>query len=281
MNTFLRPLVSICIPCYNGADHIRPAIESALNQTYDNVEIIIADDYSTDDTFSILLEYKDSRIKLLRNKKNYGFAGNWNNVISLASGDFIKILPQDDVIEVDCIERQVKALQIDGEFKSFAFSSRSILSPSGNKLFSRGRNSFPQMTYLHPSLLIKRIIRSGGNPIGEPGAVLMDKKAMLEAGLFDGSHHYIIDINYWVRLLGVGGCVFINENLASFRVNPKSESVRLVKKQFLETAFLINFILNNHPGISSLDALIGKSRAIVNNGARYLIYKILGLLKNN
>lgn len=280
MTPLSNPLVSICIPCYNGADHIRYAVDSALNQTYSNIEIIISDDCSTDLTYSILNEYQDDRIKITRNQANYGFAGNWNHVVSLASGEYIKLLPQDDVISDDCIAKQLDALQSHGKKTAFVFSSRNILSPTGKVLFSRGRNFLPEKMYIDQSEIIKKIVRSGGNPIGEPGAVLMDKSAMYRAGLFDGSHHYIIDINYWVRLLGVGGCIFINENLASFRVNLKSESVRLVKKQFLETAFLIDFIYNGFPDISRLDVLIGKSHAIINNSARYLIYKVLRIFEN-
>jgi len=280
MTPLSNPLVSICIPCYNGADHIRHAVDSVLNQTYSNIEIIISDDCSTDLTYSILNEYQDDRIQITRNQANYGFAGNWNHVVSLASGEYIKLLPQDDVISDDCIAKQVDALRSHGKKTAFVFSSRNILSPTGKILFSRGRNFLPEKMYIDQSEIIKKIVRSGGNPIGEPGAVLMDKSAMHRVGLFDGSHHYIIDINYWVRLLEVGGCTFINENLASFRVNLKSESVRLVKKQFLETAFLIDFIAHKFPDISRFDILMGKSHAIISNAARYLIYKVLRIFEN-
>jgi len=92
-------LVSIAIATYKGEKYIKEQIESILNQTYKNLEIIICDDNSTDNTFNILKEYakKDKRIKLYKNKQNLGYVKNFEKAISLCHGDYIALSDQDDI----------------------------------------------------------------------------------------------------------------------------------------------------------------------------------------
>lgn len=94
------PLVSILIPVYNRASIVSRAIDSALSQTYSNIEIIIVDNNSTDSTWDILLKYKqrDSRIKIFKNETNIGPVRNWLRCINESSGKYIKFLWSDDTI---------------------------------------------------------------------------------------------------------------------------------------------------------------------------------------
>lgn len=74
----MTDLVSICIPAYNNEKDIKGTLESLLEQTYKNIEIVVVDDASTDSTAAIVESIKDDRIHLYRNEKNLGMAGNWN-----------------------------------------------------------------------------------------------------------------------------------------------------------------------------------------------------------
>ena len=87
-------LVSVCIPAYNNADYICETIDSVLNQTYKNIELVIVDDNSNDNTLEIIKHYeaKDNRVKVYHNDKNLGMAGNWNHCLELCNGEFIKLL---------------------------------------------------------------------------------------------------------------------------------------------------------------------------------------------
>src|SRR6202012_1522948 len=89
--------------------------DSAIHQSYGNIEIIIVDDGSTDDTYSIVKDYraKDSRIKVFRNEKNLGLVGNWNRCMELTTGEWIKFLFQDDYLAPDCIATMVQAIEAD------------------------------------------------------------------------------------------------------------------------------------------------------------------------
>src|SRR2546423_8587516 len=90
------PLVSVCIPTFNGARWIKESLNSALAQSYRPLEIIIIDDASTDETVKVLRSFKDDRIRLFVNEQRLGLACNWNRCVELARGEFIKFLFQDD-----------------------------------------------------------------------------------------------------------------------------------------------------------------------------------------
>ena len=84
------PLVSVCIPAYNNADTILETIQSVLTQTYQNLESIVVDDRSTDDTYQVVKTFAkqagDDRLHLYQNEKNLGMAGNWNHCMELCKG---------------------------------------------------------------------------------------------------------------------------------------------------------------------------------------------------
>lgn len=103
-------LVSVVMATYNGADFLREQLDSIINQTYTNLEIIIQDDGSTDDTVAILREYKsrDQRITLFQNPANLGINKNFYDLINKASGDYIAISDQDDIWHIQKIEILLK-----------------------------------------------------------------------------------------------------------------------------------------------------------------------------
>lgn len=104
---FENQLISICIPSYNSANFITDAVESWQKQTYQNIEIIIQDDDSSDDTFEIAkkLMLDDARIQVYKNSKNLGIGKNWNEAYEKAKGNFIVIFNADDIVYPDFIEK--------------------------------------------------------------------------------------------------------------------------------------------------------------------------------
>lgn len=114
--------VSIAIMCYNQESFIRETIESALNQTYKNIEICISDDCSTDNTYKIILEYKDKytdKIKCFQQKENMGKVSlciNANSMFNLCTWEYITLLDWDDIMLPDRIQKQVDFLEINPEY---------------------------------------------------------------------------------------------------------------------------------------------------------------------
>jgi glycosyltransferase involved in cell wall biosynthesis len=91
------PLVSVLMPAYNHAPYVRVAVESVLGQTYDNLELIVIDDASTDGTWAVLQSFADARMRLLRHETNQGAHATLNEALGLARGAFIAIINSDDV----------------------------------------------------------------------------------------------------------------------------------------------------------------------------------------
>lgn len=104
-------LVSIFIPTYNATKCIEKTLESVLGQTYQNIEVWLVDDCSTDETPQLLdvLAEKDSRIKVLHKEKNEGFVPfSWNRVFPLLQGEYTFYMSHDDTLSLDCIEKLVE-----------------------------------------------------------------------------------------------------------------------------------------------------------------------------
>lgn len=106
------PKVSIGLPVYNGERYLRLAIDSILAQTFDDLELIVSDNASTDATQSIVLEYaeQDPRVRYVRNERNMGASYNYNRVIELARGEYFKHAAYDDILAPTLIERCVEDL---------------------------------------------------------------------------------------------------------------------------------------------------------------------------
>lgn len=109
----LKPCITIGLPVYNGENFIEEAIDSLLNQTFTDFEIIISDNASTDATESICKEYilKDKRIRYYRNEGNLGAAKNYNRTFKLAKGKYFKWAGHDDVCEPEFLEKCFKILE--------------------------------------------------------------------------------------------------------------------------------------------------------------------------
>ncbi len=107
----MKPLVSILIPCYNAAPWIAQTLQSALNQTWSNLEIIMVDDGSTDDSFAIAKSFESSQVKVIQ-QSNQGASVARNQALSLAQGDYIQYLDADDLLAPDKIRQQVEQLSL-------------------------------------------------------------------------------------------------------------------------------------------------------------------------
>jgi succinoglycan biosynthesis protein ExoO len=109
MNAY--PLVSIIIPAYNTESYIAKAIQSAQEQTLTNIEIIVIDDCSTDNTLAIAQSFNDPRIIIIHNSENLGAASTRNKAIKLAKGSWLALLDSDDWYEPNRLETLLEVAQ--------------------------------------------------------------------------------------------------------------------------------------------------------------------------
>ena len=112
------PLVSVIIPCYNAENYVEEAVRSIMTQTYKNLEIIVTDDCSTDNTLKVLrnLAVEDSRIKIIENKENLKIVKSLNNMINIAQGKYIARMDADDISFPERIEKQLAFMDANPEY---------------------------------------------------------------------------------------------------------------------------------------------------------------------
>ena len=168
-----------------------------------------------------MLEIKDPIIKLIQNPFNVGFEDNWNNALNQARLPYFKLMPQDDLLERLCLETQINSFENVKEPIALVCCARNIINSKGKKLLERGMKG-ATTGFLTAGSAIKKIVRSGSNPIGEPGAVLMKLETARAIGKFSKGKIYTIDLDYWMRALQFGGLYYIDQPLASFRVHQGS-----------------------------------------------------------
>ncbi len=233
-----KPLVSIVIPVYNGANYMREAIDSAINQTYDNIEIIVVNDGSTDDgeTEKIALSYGE-KIKYYK-KENGGCASSLNYGINMMQGEWFSWLSHDDVYYPDKIEsaiEQVKLHNLDVN-NTVIICESDVIDKDGKQLPHPKRIKRDGMIFA--DAMFSRFMN--GRSLN--GCSLMIPKAVLnDIGEFDTKYTYILDWIYWINI-SIAGYNFFEYPQVKVKNRKHSQQVSVKKRVLLRTETQ-NFII--------------------------------------
>ena len=268
------PTVSVCVPAYNAARFIGAAIESVLAQAYSDFELVVVDDSSSDDTVQVVRRYSDPRVRFLINEQNLGLAGNWNRAAGAARGRFIKLLCQDDLLRPDCLAAQAAVLDDAANAGvSVVCCRRDVIDETGRVLLrNRGLRAGGRVPA--PEAL-RRIVRSGTNPLGEPAAVMFRADAFARAGGFDGRSPYMIDLDLWARLLQHGDLFVVPAALAAFRISRGALSTALAETQARDAGEFFRRLRERRPDlITRADLWTGRGKAVALAHARRLMYAL-------
>ncbi|MDA1632255.1 glycosyltransferase [Bacillus cereus] len=220
------PLVSVLIPTYNRPCYFEQALCSVLEQTYSNIEIIIGDDSTNDETEKVIQKYmcNHSNIIYIKNRSTLGQFENALMLFNESNGAYINFLMDDDMFHVDKIEKMMKYYvnDLNNEIK-LVTSHRQVIDDKGKELrhiYSTIR-LFENDTILDGTELGNRVIVNQKNYIGEPTTVLFRKSDLKEAyGMFDNRRYLCnVDIASWLSLLSKGKAVYIAETLSYFRLH--------------------------------------------------------------
>jgi len=233
----MRPIVSICIPTYNGAKYLPDCVDSVLAQTHSDFEVLIVDDCSSDDTVEIANGYarRDSRVRVSVNDTNLGLVGNWNRSVFLSGSDWIKFVFQDDLIHPECLGRMLAVgvgsdVPIVSCARDFIFESgttediRQFYLNHQARITANYRNSVRWSAQKVAETALRRI---GENLLGEPTAVLLHRSVFERFGSFNPHLQYGCDLEYWIRVGSNTGIIHIPDVLATFRVHAGAMSTHL------------------------------------------------------
>lgn len=228
-------LVSICIPTFNGEKYIVAAINSCLVQTYQNIEIVISDDCSDDNTIALIknISYNTNvPIHIYLHDPN-GIGANWNNCIKKANGAYIKFLFQDDLLEPTCISKMIRVFENNTTIM-LVCSKRHILIQDDYysekvKLWKEKYEDLQKKLNLRQhngvSIIDKKIFKSKDflmeplNIFGEPSTILFKKILIEKVGDFREDLKQILDFEFCNRVLLQYKIGIINEKLMYFRLH--------------------------------------------------------------
>lgn len=213
-----RPLVSVIIASYNHAPFIEDAITSVLNQTYTNLELIVEDDYSTDESRQILkrLRGSDPRLKVILAKQNHGTVETINHLISLAKGDYLAILGSDDTWRKDKLEIQINYLEKHPQLGA-VFSRANIIDEQGEPY--KDDESFSASAFKPgnmPQGKRLRLFFQSGNHLCHPSS-LIPMSVVQEVGLLNPAYRQLHDFDYWIRLVNRYNIHVIDQPLVNYR----------------------------------------------------------------
>ena len=271
------PAISVCIPTYNGAKYIAQTIESILNQTFTDFEIIVSDDGSSDNTLEIVGSFNDPRIVRIDRLSKVGAEANWNNAVATASASLVKLVCQDDILYPQCLEVEAQTMnRSENQDVSFCFHLRDFVTPNSRKLSSR-RVGYSNLQKYSKTEILTKVVRSGGNPIGEPMAVTMRKLSLNSAGKFRGD--YVIDLDMWSKLSDQGSALFIEQHLSAFRISKTSWTSNLKKSQLSSVRTLSKKLQVDSDGaITKFDLLRGQIVGLVRAPVRQVVSSLILLV---
>ncbi|EOO23858.1 glycosyltransferase [Bacillus cereus VD133] len=224
------PLVSVLIPTYNRPIYFEKALCSVLEQTYPNIEIIIGDDSTNDETEKMLQKYlrNHSNIIYIKNRSTLGQFENALMLFNKAKGEYVNFLMDDDLFHVNKIEKMMLYFLDDSSNEiKLVTSHRQVIDAEGNPLpdvYSTMR-LFHTDTILGGAQLGNMVIMNQKNYIGEPTTVLFRKTDLIEPyGMFDKRKYLCnVDVASWLSLLSKGRAVYISETLSYFRLHPDQQ----------------------------------------------------------
>ncbi len=213
-----NPLISIIIPVYNGENFVLQALQSALNQTYKNIEIIVVNDGSTDNTEKIIKKFQN-RIKYFK-KENGGVSSALNLAIKESAGEYISWLSHDDLYIKDKIKKQVEILSHLKNKNTILYSNYKLIDENGRKIST---------TCFHKEFSVERLnlpLFSLLNGLIHGCSLLIPKKCFVEQGNFDERLKCTQDYDLWFRMFPKYDIKYMPEVLINSRVHENQDSKR-------------------------------------------------------
>lgn len=209
------PKVTVCIAQYNRVDKLILVIEDLLNQSYRDFELLICDDASTEDTGATIAQFKDPRIRYIRNTSNLGLYPNFNRCIELATGDYIAIYHNHDRYAADIVERSVKVLDA---FPQVGYVHTGTMTrPVGSHYDINHVLPWPEV--VNGRWFVERIVHRWDSPVHQP-TVMARRAIYRQVGPYDDiSYGACADIPIWIKMSMIADVGYVP--LPLMRVEPR------------------------------------------------------------
>lgn len=224
----MHPLVSIIVITYKSSQYVIDTLNSVLEQSYDNIELIISDDCSPDDTYQICQDWinnlseknhnKFKRILLTQTSQNGGICANYNHALKLSNGEWIKYIAGDDILIKDSIEEYIKATRIDPH--QIYLSDKFDFITDGKKI----KLGYNHDHFLHGIRYLEKMI-SRDNVLPSGPTLFINKKTLQQLGGFDEKYPMVEDYPIIMKFLKNGYMVgHVPQPLVEYRIYADSVS---------------------------------------------------------
>ncbi|AKK30321.1 glycosyl transferase family 2 [Mycobacterium sp. EPa45] len=253
-----RPKVSLCIPAFQAGQYLRDTLDSVLAQEFPDLEVVVVDNNSSDETPAILDAITDDRVRVVRNETTLSAEDNHNLAVRLSRGEFVKVISADDTLKYNCVAAQAAVLQSNPDVTVVA-SRTDFIDDAGALLFAaRGlRGILGRQT---GERVIRQMVRSAKNPVGAPVSVMFRRSDFDRCGGFRGPHLFTLDMDLWTRLLSFGHFYGMPETLAAYRIRGGSlTALTSARSQLVQQdTFSRRLIDDPRWDIPYVDRLLGK-----------------------
>jgi len=241
-----KPLVSICVPTYNGEQYLAEALRSALAQTYRPLEIILSDDHSHDNSLMLaaeVLSSGDIPFQIVSHHPS-GIGANWNHCVRHASGQYIKFLFQDDILHPDCVAEMVTFAEEKGAQIGLVFCQRQTFGENSHLAINLEaiQRHFPEV--IMGKWLIGRsdFYTQPRNKIGEPTAVMLRSDVFETVGYFAENLRQSLDYEFWYRCAAQYQLGFVRKTLVKFRLH-HVQATAVNQKQVIADRYRLPWLL--------------------------------------
>ncbi len=221
----MPPKISVCIPVKNGGAFLPLAVDSVLEQSFEDAELIIVDNCSTDGTTE-WIEEKAARTPQIRFHKNpfdIGMTANFNACLSRAKGEYIKFLCADDLLVPGCLQRMSRVLDDDVR-ATLVVGGRKLVNESGEQIATR---RYASRNFTMPGWQVINRCIFGANYIGEPSAVMF-RRQMAQRG-FDKLLWLLMDLEMWFYLLEQGSMANVADEVCAVRQHDGQMTLQSIK----------------------------------------------------
>ncbi|WP_255603947.1 glycosyltransferase family 2 protein [Oscillochloris sp. ZM17-4] len=234
-----KPLLSVTVLNYNYAHYLPICLDSILKQTFQDFELILINDKSTDNSLEVIEPYlRDSRVRLVDHVENKGFMRSLIEGADISQGPYITVISADDwILEPTAFEQQIAVMERD---KEVAFTFTDYGCYTSNETCTYLMHPAPE-SYIKPGLEAFKDIIISRSPLHS--GTIIRKTAYTEIGGYDPDTLYAVDTKMWAGLCLVGKVAYINEVLYAYRIHNQnmSRSKEVVRKSITEVLDLIDW----------------------------------------
>ena len=219
----MTPRVSVMVPAYNGGDFLAKAIDSVLEQSLEDFELVVSDDASDDGSIEACRAISDSRLRIESAEERLGQAGNWNRCVELASAPYVVLLHADDELAPEYLERAVAVLDANRDV--------GLVHCAVQHIDEEGRALHTQQLFEHDQvdrsgLVLRRLLLDGC--VINPAGVMVRREAFLSAGRFSDAIVWGVDWDMWMRVASQWPTAYLSEQLARYRQHEQSGTATAV-----------------------------------------------------